>query len=315
MISILFLAADPTDASRLRLGEEAREIQEKLQLSKGRENFSLHQRLSVRPADISQALLDLSPQIVHFSGHGTSAGALCLESKTGEILPVSPEALAALFEQFASQINCVILNACYSKVQAEAIAKHIKYVIGMSQAIDDKAAVAFSTGFYQAMGAGKTIEEAYKLGCVQIRLENLPEHLTPVLVQNKGYQDTIQDPRKAAEDLNPAEKRKGKTGIQMTCLKPWFGLIPGYAIVCGFVSPVEKVQIELKLGETQFIGLQHSTQYKLTVRLTLGRIPGSSRNTTSAGFTLEKGEIIHFIYELPSSSMKPAKLRIADQER
>jgi hypothetical protein len=31
-ISILFLSADPTDASRLRLGEELREIQEKLQL-------------------------------------------------------------------------------------------------------------------------------------------------------------------------------------------------------------------------------------------------------------------------------------------
>src|SRR6185436_3521793 len=34
VISILFLAADPTDASRLRLGEEFREIQEKLKLSK-----------------------------------------------------------------------------------------------------------------------------------------------------------------------------------------------------------------------------------------------------------------------------------------
>jgi len=32
MVSILFLAADPTDISRLRLGEELREIQEKLQV-------------------------------------------------------------------------------------------------------------------------------------------------------------------------------------------------------------------------------------------------------------------------------------------
>jgi hypothetical protein len=38
----LFLAADPTDASRLRLGEEAREIQQKLQLAKFRERFELH---------------------------------------------------------------------------------------------------------------------------------------------------------------------------------------------------------------------------------------------------------------------------------
>lgn len=184
MISILFLAADPTDASRLRLGEEVREIQEKLQLSKSRDQFILHQRMSVRPMDISQALLDVSPQIVHFSGHGTSAGALCVENRAGQIHPISPEALGALFEIFAGEVNCVILNACYSAVQAQAISKHIRYVIGMSQAIGDKAAIAFSIGFYQALGAGRSIEEAYKLGCVQIRLENIPEHLTPVLIKN-----------------------------------------------------------------------------------------------------------------------------------
>ena len=182
-ISVLFLAADPTDASRLRLGEESREIQEKLQWAKRRERFELHQRMSVRPADISQSLLDVQPQIVHFSGHGTANGALCFENETGKTHLVRPEALSALFEQFANQVNCVLLNACYSETQANAIANHIDYVIGMNQSIGDKAAIAFAIGFYQALGAGRTIEEAYKLGCVQIRLHNIPEHLTPVLIR------------------------------------------------------------------------------------------------------------------------------------
>ncbi len=181
MISVLFLAADPTNASRLRLGEELREIQEKLQLSKSRDQITLHQRMSVRPADISQALLDIEPQIVHFSGHGTSTGALCFEDQEGQTHFVQPDAIAALFEQFAHQVNCVVLNACFSDVQAEAIAQHIEYVIGMNQAIGDKAAIAFAIGFYQALGAGRTVEEAYKLGCVQIQLQGIPEHLTPVL--------------------------------------------------------------------------------------------------------------------------------------
>lgn len=182
MVSILFLAADPTDASRLRLGEEFREIQEKLRLSKQRDKFDLYQRMSVRPADISQALLDISPQIVHFSGHGTSRGELCVEDTSGQILALHPETVAALFEQFADQVECVILNACYSVDQANAIAKHIRYVIGMNQAIGDKAAISFSIGLYQALGAGRSIEKAYKLGCVQIRLQNIPEHLTPALI-------------------------------------------------------------------------------------------------------------------------------------
>ena len=191
MISILFLAADPTDASRLRLGEEVREIQEKLQLSKWRDNFALHQRMSVRPTDISQALLDVNPQIVHFSGHGTSSGALCFENKLGETHPIQPEALAALFEQFANQLDCVVLNACYSVAQAKAIAKHIRHVIGMNQAIGDKAAIAFSIGFYQALGAGRTVEEAYKLGCMQIQLENIPEYLTPILIKDHDVSGLI----------------------------------------------------------------------------------------------------------------------------
>jgi hypothetical protein len=182
VISILFLAADPTDASRLRLGEELREIQEKLRLAKLREQFGLHQRMSVRPMDISQALLDVQPQIVHFSGHGTATGALCFENQVGETHPIQPNALAALFEQFAHQVKCVILNACYSETQAKAIAEHIEYVIGMSQAIDDKAAIAFAVGFYQALGAGRTVEDAYKLGCVQVELHGISGHLTPILI-------------------------------------------------------------------------------------------------------------------------------------
>jgi hypothetical protein len=182
-VSILFLAADPTDASRLRLGEEFREIQEKLKLAKFRDRFALElPQLSVRPSDISQALLDTQPQIVHFSGHGTPTGALCFEDLVGKNHPIESDALAALFEQFSGQVNCVILNACYSEIQAKAISKHIKYVIGMNQAIGDKAAIDFAIGFYQALGGGRSIEDAYNLGRVQIRLQGIPEHLTPILI-------------------------------------------------------------------------------------------------------------------------------------
>jgi hypothetical protein len=180
-IPILFLSADPTDLARLRLGEEAREIHEKLQLARQRDRFELCQRTSVRPEDISQALLDVQPAIVHFSGHGTPAGAICVEGRSGEALPIEAAALALLFEQFREQVECVVLNACYSEAQANAIVQHIDYVVGVSQEIDDKAAIAFAVGFYQALGAGRSIEDAYKLGCVQIRLRDIPENLTPVL--------------------------------------------------------------------------------------------------------------------------------------
>jgi hypothetical protein len=47
-------------------------------------------------------------------------------------------------------LNVFVLNACYSEIQANAIVQHIDYVIGMSQAIGDTAAIKFAMGFYDA---------------------------------------------------------------------------------------------------------------------------------------------------------------------
>ncbi len=182
--TILFLAAEPTNTAQLRLGEELREIDEKLRMAKLRDQFRLAQRLSARPADISQAFLDLTPEIVHFSGHGMQSGALCFENQAGGLHPIGPEALAALFAQFTGQIRCVVLNACYSEKQAQAIAQHVPCVVGMGTAIGDRAAIAFAIGFYQALGAGRPFEAAYGLGCVQIGLHGIGEDLTPVLIQH-----------------------------------------------------------------------------------------------------------------------------------
>ena len=40
-ITILLITADPSDATRLRLGEELREIQQRLQLGRNRDRFLL----------------------------------------------------------------------------------------------------------------------------------------------------------------------------------------------------------------------------------------------------------------------------------
>lgn len=180
-VKILFLAADPSDAARLRLGQELRDIREKLQLAKKRDSFVLESRESVRPGDITQAIHDVTPQIIHFSGHGTSTGELCFENVLGKAHPVKPDTLADLFELVADEVSCVVLNACYSEAQAKAIAKHIPFVIGMNKAIGDKAAIAFAVGFYKALGADHSFEKAYKFGQAEIQLEDIREHLTPVL--------------------------------------------------------------------------------------------------------------------------------------
>ena len=179
--TILILASSPVDQPRLRLDKEMREIKEALHRSQKRDQFRLEPRFAVRTDDLYQALLDTAPQIVHLCGHGSGDEGLVIEDEDGKSKLVSTEALTRLFEECAGHVECVLLNACYSEVQAEKIVQHIDYVIGMSDTVGDTAAIKFAKGFYYALGAGKSIEQAYEIGCIAIQLENIPEHLTPKL--------------------------------------------------------------------------------------------------------------------------------------
>lgn len=186
--TVLFLAADPSDASRLRLGQELREIRQRIQIANLRDRFCLVERMSVRPSDLSQAILDTQPNVVHFSGHGTRGGDLCLEDDSGRTHTVSPSAVASLFALLTDHVRCVVLNACFSETQARAIANHIQYVVGMKKEIGDVAAIAFSVGFYKSLAAGRTIPDAFELALVELRLLNIPEDLTPVLLRGGSHE-------------------------------------------------------------------------------------------------------------------------------
>lgn len=179
--TILILAANPKNTLRLRLDQEVREIDNGLQRARRRNEFILKQIWAVRRSDFRRAMLDLKPNIVHFCGHGSGEDGIAFEDENGQAKLIGTEALSGFFKLFADNVECVVLNACYSEVQAEAIAKHIPHVIGMNQAIGDTAAIEFSVAFYDALGAGKSIEFAYQLACNAIQSSGISENLTPIL--------------------------------------------------------------------------------------------------------------------------------------
>ncbi len=180
---ILILSANPINTNRLRLDEEIREIEEGLRRSNNRGRFVIHHQQAVRLRDLRRTMLEYTPQIVHFCGHGEGNG-IMVEDEHGKAILVDPVALTGLFELFKEQVECVVLNACYSEIQADAVSKHINYVIGMNAGIQDKTAIEFALGFYDALGVGKTIEEAFKFGQNAIQLYSLQGHLIPILKKN-----------------------------------------------------------------------------------------------------------------------------------
>lgn len=179
---ILLLAANPRDTGQLRWGQEQRDIREALLLSGDR--YGLETRPAVRPRDLTLALVEIRPRILHFSGHGNADGGLCLEGEGGYSHPVPPQTLADVFSVLKGQIECVVLNACFASIQAQEISRHVRYVVGMVGQVGDAGALAFATGFYQAVGAGASIPEAVGMGRALFNLLRLPDPLAPVLMQD-----------------------------------------------------------------------------------------------------------------------------------
>lgn len=200
--TILFLAANPKQTNHLRLDQEMKEIQQGLERCKKRSQFNLEYRLAVTAREMQRAVLDLKPQFVHFSGHGAGEQGLVLEDEVGQIKFVSAKGLASLFELFQNQVECVVLNACYSELQAKAIVRHIDYVIGMKQQVGDPAAQAFAIGFYDALGNGENIEFAYKYGCTSISMAGIPEELTPV-IRRKSDESNAEYIEEIEESIEP----------------------------------------------------------------------------------------------------------------
>jgi hypothetical protein len=187
-VRILFLAANPVDTERLRLDEEVRTIDERLRAAQFRDRFELIQAWAVRHTDLSGYLLRYQPHIVHFSGHGSHEGQIILEDRVGNARPVAPQAIGSLFRALKDNVRCVVLNACFSAVQAEAIVREIDCVVGMSPAIGDEAAIQFAGGFYQALGYGRSVQTAFDLGCSEIDLAGPGEEATPQILVKPGVE-------------------------------------------------------------------------------------------------------------------------------
>ena len=184
---ILFFAANPRDMGHLNLNDEMEGIRSQLAQAKYGDRFEFKECWALTPKKMQTTLLQEAPQIVHFSGHGSSAGELILEGDGGLQQPVPSAELHGLFELFPS-VKCVVLNACYSEVQSQAIAAHIPYTIGMNAPIGDRTAIEFAAAFYSALGTEErlNIEYAFHYACQMLSTQGIPEGQTPVCILRGG---------------------------------------------------------------------------------------------------------------------------------
>jgi hypothetical protein len=99
---------------------------------------------------------------------------------------VSTQALEATFGAAGSSVKLIVLGACYSELNAQALLRHVGCVVGMSGAIAADAARSFAIGFYGGVGERESIAAAYAQGCAAISLQGLADHDRPQLAVHTG---------------------------------------------------------------------------------------------------------------------------------
>ncbi len=179
---ILVLAANPAGTAGLNLAAEAHKIVARLQEGAEGKHYFVRYMEQSSAENLSKYLLAHKPVIVHFVGHGNRRGEILLTNEHNESQPVTPSAFAKLFAilgEKGEKIECVVLNCCFSLEMAEALEQHVRCTIGMNSKIDDRSAVTFSGGFYRGLAFGKGYYQAFKLGCNEIELSNLPDADVP----------------------------------------------------------------------------------------------------------------------------------------
>lgn len=205
IMKILFLASNLPNMPKEDFVHEYNKLQERLQFDSTR--FITIQKFALTIDMLQDSILTEKPNIIHFSGHGTSNGkfkkkegyrTLHFPEKSGIIVQdeegnpkiINTKAMANLFKLFSEDkdmnIDVVILNACYTEELAIELSKYVPYVIGVKSEIQHKAAIEFTFGFYLGVSKNKNYDLCYKLGQSRIELGSTnQEDIVVIHKQNK----------------------------------------------------------------------------------------------------------------------------------
>ncbi|HKX33166.1 MAG TPA: CHAT domain-containing protein [Blastocatellia bacterium] len=175
-LKVLFLAANPIETRRLQLDEEIRSIKDEVRWAQQLQVINIVPEEAVRATDIIRMLNEHTPDIVHFSGHGSQTGEILLVDKAGEgAHPVGASVLRQIFDSTKVKVQMVVFNACYSEQIAKTLVEVVDFAVGTSKAITGHASIAFAAAFYSGLGYRNTIRKAFDQGRAAVHVVD-PDH-------------------------------------------------------------------------------------------------------------------------------------------
>jgi len=187
-VKILFIAANTQCGDQLALDEEYRAIEQSIRLARHRDAFQLIPQLAARRGDLQQALLEHSPDVVHFACHGSAQAEVLLLGDGTAPGAISAKALASLFRVLQDNLVLVVFNACFASGQAAAIRQHAGLAIGMRERIEDRVATAFASALYGALAYGRSVRDAFDLGVAAVEAVDARQGHVPQLFLGSGVE-------------------------------------------------------------------------------------------------------------------------------
>lgn len=169
-ITVLILTAEPDGETRLRIDRELREIQQQVRSSELRDSIVFEYRHAARFGDLIQHLNETEPDIIHFSGHGSSNG-LAFHADDDSTKELTNEQLDQLLGVAPKPLKLVVFNSCNSAEQARVAVRHAAAAIGTQASIGDEVARVFAGQLYNSLGFGRSLGLALRQSLLYVEMQ------------------------------------------------------------------------------------------------------------------------------------------------
>lgn len=101
-------------------------------------------------------------RVLHYSGHSGRNG-LILQDASGQPQLLHKDRLSAFLQGPARELRLVFLNSCYSQPVADQLLDAgVPAVVGTGEEVSDADAAKIAGRFYQALGSGASLREAFQ---------------------------------------------------------------------------------------------------------------------------------------------------------
>lgn len=204
---ILYLSSSPSDLIKLQVEEEFRTIYENI----NQDFFEMQSESKTKISDIQAVIYESQPDIIHFSGHGSSKN-IIFETERNVSADIFKPAFIRIFQNLKKRPELIFLNACQTYNNLDDLSYIIDFVIATDRKVSDPTAIKFARNFYRFLSLGASVKSSFNLAGNQFDIERLMKEakMYRLLVREGVSNDRIftENSRLGYSDTQPEASRQ-----------------------------------------------------------------------------------------------------------